>query len=182
MSEEKGKDHSKELIDLVDTAIKEAGDLYEVTVNVLLEAIKAGKSNIPLGLMGFMVYCDFLHGGAYKGDASKLPYWMKDADKPAWVKNLNMPPLAKPEQVELLEDSNIPHIFPKLLSDQMFWLVKEWGSLFLSADLFGNLSTGLKTLVESPARLMQGVAQTGFARAKLLEAGATTSAAQEAES
>ncbi|MHC4397258.1 MAG: hypothetical protein ACYS1A_16595, partial [Planctomycetota bacterium] len=153
--------------------------IYTETAQILQETIKAGKTNIPLGLMGFVAYIDLLHGGAYKGKLSSLPYYNPEVqDQLQWqerqIENIlrfftgtpsdidlgngtiiALPMGAKPEQAETMINSDEPHIFPKLLSDQAYFVLKEWASLFLTERLIAGASTSLTSLVEAPTRAIK---------------------------
>ena len=67
---------------------------------------------------------------------------------PLWIA---LPNGAKPEQVEIILNSagGAEHRFPKLLSDQQFYLNKEWSSLFNTVDLVQRSSTAVTTLVQA---------------------------------
>ncbi len=152
-------------------------DLYEKTITVLYKGIESGKTNAPLGLLSFEAFIDLLHGGAYNRRIQELPYYtplvQNQLSGDVWTSILNaigqitgfilsspliislpdgseiaLPKGAKPEQVEAIIDSNIPHRFPKLLSDQAFFVMKEWISIFFTVEGFRGVTTGLNTLVE----------------------------------
>ena len=60
-----------------------------------------------------------------------------------------LPTGAKAEQVEVILNSagGAEHRFPKLLSDQQFYVTKEWSSLFNTVDLVQRSSTAVTTFI-----------------------------------
>lgn len=152
---QKSEDIGANKVRLINNVFDNLKEIYSDTIQILEEGIKAGKTNVPLGLMSFVAYIDLLHGGAYQGKVEDLPYYGPKEMQP----DLNIPMNAKPEQVEALLNSDVPHIFPKVLSDQAYFLLKEWASLFFTEALVAGASTSLTTLVEAPGRLVKPFAE-----------------------
>lgn len=134
--------------------------VYQSTIAIIEEAIKAGKTNVPMGMLAMVMYADLLHGGAYKEPVEKLPYYSKDPNNQPII---DLPLAAKEAQKEVMFNSNNKHIFPKLLSDQAYFIIKEWADIGMTVDVFKNASTGLSTLVESSGKAARDV-QYGSAR------------------
>jgi hypothetical protein len=150
-------------------------EIFADTIGILGEGIKAGKTNIPLGLLAFQNYCDLLHGGAYVTPVDQLTYYTPDVQtainfgnftgpfgnffgltqglriKLANGREIALPAGAKPEQVEIILNSagGAKYRFPKLLSDQAYYLTKEWISLYMTSGLVTQTATNVSTLVES---------------------------------
>jgi hypothetical protein len=140
--------------------------LYEITINVLKQAIQEGSVDMPLGLFALMVYTDILHGGAYACPVNQLPYYLSDPTKsPYYAGALNNTQanegflgwliavlgLTNPGNAvhEILVDANCPHIFPKLLSDEAYAAIKILFSQVATTDVFKSVGTGVKTYVEA---------------------------------
>jgi hypothetical protein len=140
--------------------------LYDKTISLLEEGIKKGATNSPLGLISFMAYIDLLHGGAYTVPITQRPFFINNKDSsPYWAPDLinqdapqglggwlasilggiNAGPLVQ----EVFEDSSCPHVFPKLLSDEMYAVLKAVFAWFTSTDLLKEAGTGVQTFVEA---------------------------------
>lgn len=138
--------------------------LYEVTIDVLLEGIKAGRTNPNMGLQALMGYFDLLHGGAYACPINQLPHYAPVMDKSiyyagdlrnkpimtwlAWLAQNTAGENATDMMCEVLEDANAPHVFPKLLSDPMYAQLKLSFAQSMSMEFFSTATTGVSTLVE----------------------------------
>lgn len=127
-------------------------EIYEATITVLYEGIRAGQTNAALGLMSLLAYTDLLHGGAYKVRTEQLPFYNEALISPV-TKNLP----AAIEGQEAMINSNVPHVFPKLLSDQTYYLIKERIQQFSNVVLAQGLSTSVSTFVEGGAELTRGL-------------------------
>lgn len=79
----------------------------------------------------------------------KVTYKFAGGIKTAALLVITLPTGAKPEQAEIIINSQAKHRFPKLISDQAYYLEKEWGSLFKATGLAGKLATTLSTLVNT---------------------------------
>ena len=160
--------------------------IYDLTVEMLREGIAKGSTNAPLGLISFMAYADLLHGGAYAAPINELPFFMKDPTRSKWyageLENVDVPQglggwlgsvlgglNAGPFVQEIVKDSNVPHVFPKLLSDESYAMLKAVFAWFTSTDLLKSAGTGVKTFVEAG----KTIAETGT---QLLETTGKTAA------
>jgi hypothetical protein len=141
--------------------------LYDTTIGVLNQGIKTGATDQVEGLISFLVYCDILHGGAYTvpinlrpfsiNNKSVSPYWAggdlinKDAQQGllGWLGSIFGAFNAGPLVQEIFENANVPHVFPKLISDETFALVKTTFAWFTSTDLLKSAGTGVTTFVEA---------------------------------
>ena len=146
----------------VDALVK----LYELTIKVLQKGIEVGNTNGAMGLLSLHAYFDLLHGGAYAAPINLLPHFAPDpTQSPYYAGALN--PNNLPQQgwfswlakeaagtsaqdmmLEVLLDANVPHVFPKLLSDQAYAQIKLGYAQLLSADIFIKGTTGVTTLVQ----------------------------------
>lgn len=139
--------------------------LYQSTIEILKTGIITGKTNAPLGLIHTLEYADFLHGGAYASPVNKIPFFMVNPSLSPYyageLRNLPNPNSiggylalffagtnAEQNAIEVLMDGNVPHVLPKLLSDQAYAQIKILYSQAATTDLFKTASTGVKTLVE----------------------------------
>jgi hypothetical protein len=144
----------------VDALVK----LYELTIKVLQKGIEVGNTNGAMGLLSLHAYFDLLHGGAYAAPINLLPHYAPDkTQSPYYAGNLqNLIPTtwlswlaasasgesATDMMNEIFEDANVPHVFPKLLSDQAYAQIKLGYAQLLSADIFTKGATGVTTLVQ----------------------------------
>lgn len=174
---------SKEALPYVKLTTDVLLKLYTSTLNVLQEGIRVGKTDGPIGLMSFMAYCDLLHGGAYtKGiqflphyapDPTISPYYVKGIKNLAedtwlsWLSENTVGECAKDMMNEVWDDANVPHVFPKFLSDQMYAQLKLAYAQVMTADIFLKGSTGITTLVEG---LGTGIEHAGAGIADVTEA------------
>jgi hypothetical protein len=142
--------------------------MYDSTLTMLQEGIRKGATNYPLGIMAFMSYVDFLHGGAYTRPTSELPYFMKDPTKSPYY-NANLVNFGISEGLlgwlisifgtfnptelvkEVMMNANVPHVFPKLISDEHYALLKATFAYWATLDAFQKTSTGVSTFVEGMA-------------------------------
>jgi hypothetical protein len=149
-------------------------NLYNTTMGMLEEGIKKGATNAPLGLISFLTYIDLLHGGAYATPINQRPFYMEDKRKsPYWAGNLQNLDVANglggflasilgglnagPIVREVFEDSNVPHVFPKLLSDETYAVLKAIFCWFTTVDAFKTVSTGVSTFVEAVGRTTESI-------------------------
>lgn len=65
------------------------------------------------------------------------------------LREIALPPGAKPEQAEDIINSAEARIFPKILSDQTHFLIKEWESNYMTVGIFQGVASGLQTLVQA---------------------------------
>lgn len=146
--------------------------LYEDTLAVIEQGISAGKACGAVGLMSLLIYADFLHGGAYTAPINLRPYHMKDPTKSpyyagdiqmidatqgflGWLLSvfgvLNVGPLIQ----EIFLDANVPHIFPKLLSDDAFAAFMFVFGHLTSQDVMQKAGTNLTTMVEAGKKVVE---------------------------
>ena len=156
-------ENRKALLEVAELTASTLVDLFDITAKVLMEGISQTKSSPAVGLQHTGLFADLLHGGAYRRRIEDLPYYSKKVQDqllrlafgPGEIelpdgRKIAIPAQAKPEQQELIINSAEPHVFPKLLSDQQYYLQKEWASLFqTSALVTQTVTTPLTTLVEA---------------------------------
>jgi hypothetical protein len=149
-------------------------DIYKDTIGILHEGISVAKASPPIGLMALIGYFDLLHGGAYAAPINALPHYAPVMDKsPYYAGDIRNKPIetwlswlaqntagtnATDMMVEVLEDANVPHVFPKLLSDPMYAQLKLAFAQAMSMDFFKTGTTSLSTLVEGAGK---GVGSAG---------------------
>lgn len=160
--------------------VRVAAELYQDMLPLLKDGINVGKSDVPMGLLSLNAAVDLLHGGAYSRPINELPYFANDFNPttgsasskwspPNGIKNLysqgvggwlaqitagnNGSALAD----EILWDSNVPHVLPKLLSDQAYAMHRLLLAQTATGSLFTTAATGLTTLVEGGATAAQAI-------------------------
>jgi hypothetical protein len=161
--------------------------LYDRLLDITAMAIRGGEANLPMGLMGMAILEDIGHGGAYSASINKRPYFMTDPSSSKWyagpgIKNIdqggglggyfaslfsgqNAADLFK----QVMMDANVPHVLPKLISDEQyaqFWIIY---SQLATTELFQKAGTGLATLVEGLAPVGKSVSEELEARRKRRE-------------
>jgi hypothetical protein len=173
--------------------------IYDKTINITNSMMKGGKANTLLAYFGTLIYTDLLHGGAYAIPIDQRPYYQGQivggrfvgggtkydpqnvSNLPSsgilgWLTQLFAGSGANPAALfdEVLIDSNCPHIFPKLLSDEAYGLTKLGLAYAAGTDMFKTASTGLATLVEAESSLISASGEafkdvfgTGAANPKL---------------
>lgn len=163
----------KDTLDFVSEMSERAVEIYEATLALLEQGIKAGKNNPMLGYMSLLVYADLLHGGAYTSDIKNQPYYNQNEFR-EFIDSLTLPGGATEAQKEILFNSRLGHVFPKLISDQTAFVLKDYADRIFAVDFAGALvgigalaSTSLTTLVES-----------GTARGKSTQAAALKAQSQ----
>ena len=150
--------------------------LYEDTLAVIEQGISAGKACGAVGLLSLLIYADFLHGGAYAAPINERPYHMKDPTKSPYYAGdiqmidathgflgwliaifgvLNPGPLVQ----EIFLDANVPHVFPKLLSDDGYAaFLFVWAHL-AGQDVMQKAGTNLTTMVEAGKKVVETAKQ-----------------------
>lgn len=151
--------------------------IYDKTIAVVDTMMKGGKANSALSFFGTLIYGDLLHGGAYACPINQRPFYktgsrfdpgpLGNLPKEAlldWITGLFAGTGAKPTALfdEVLINANCPHIFPKLLSDEAFGLLKLALAYQGGVNLFQDSAKGLATLVEAESHV---IAATGQAAA-----------------
>jgi hypothetical protein len=158
---------------VLDVSVNALVKIYETTVSVMVEGIKAGKTNTPLGLIHTLGYYSLLHGGAYAAPINQRPFYLKNpATSPyysgelqnlvndswvAWLANSTAGTSASKMANEILIDANVPHVFPKLLDDETFAQMKILYAQAATTDLFQKSATGVTTLVEGITKGLERV-------------------------
>lgn len=143
---------------------------YSDAMERVKEMIGAGKANIYTGFQGSLLLADMLHGGAYAAPVNLRPYFMKDPTQSPYyagdLENLNQggglaglfAKIGAGQDAadlwkQLLMNANVPHVMPKLISDEAFGqfmiLHAQAGTNFIVQ----GAATGLKTLVEGTTEL-----------------------------
>jgi hypothetical protein len=152
--------------------------LYEDTLSVIEKGINAGKACGPVGLLSLLMYADFLHGGAYAAPINKRPFYMKepigspyfagdlqntDASSGfvGWLLNVLGVTNAGPLNQQILIDANVPHVFPKLLSDEAYAAFTVFFAHLSSQEVMQKAGTNLTTLVEAAGKAEQVGRSTG---------------------
>lgn len=137
-----------EKLDFAEAIASDLVEVYKATIEVLGEAVKVGKTQPITGLIALRLYADLLHGGAYKVPAKDLPYYSGGAALVA-VTDLTLPIGASEAQKEVMMNSETPHVFPKLLSDQAYFHLQDLLDKSFQMEVLTQLvSTNVRTLVE----------------------------------
>jgi hypothetical protein len=155
--------------------------MFQTTVHMLEETLRAGKLNPAQGLLGMVMVADLLHGGAYNVPnnerpslvGNKSPYYGGDEVGPT-----NFYPVAgfnifdiftsiftTGESVlesgvgaaiakEVYLNANVPHKFPKLLSDEAYAKILVMCMYLSHSELVLKNALGVKTFVEGEAQLI----------------------------
>lgn len=143
--------------------------LFDTAVSILNQGIAKGSVDMPLGILSLMLYADLLHGGAYTVPINQLPYHMLDPTTSpyyagqikntgasegllGWLINVLGVTNAGPAVTELFDDGNVPHVLPKLISDQTFACFQILVASIGTTDIFKSAGTGVVTYVEAAHR------------------------------
>lgn len=156
----------KDTLDFLEGMSEKAVEIYEDTLSVLEEGIRAGKNNPMLGYMSILVYADLLHGGAYSVPLTQQPYYTEDRPfsitippasgiGPPETRQIGFPAQATEAQMEIIANADVPHVFPKLITDQTAFVLKDYTDRIFAVDFTGKIvgitslaTTNLRTLVE----------------------------------
>jgi hypothetical protein len=149
--------------------------LYDRLLDITSMAIKAGEANLPMGLMGMAILEDVGHGGAYAAPLNKRPYFMTDPQNSPYYAGPNIKNITQGAGLggyfaslfagqnagdlftQVMMDANVPHVLPKLISDEQyaqFWIIY---SQLATTDLFQKAGTGLLSLVEGGERVSKSI-------------------------
>jgi hypothetical protein len=148
---------------------------YRDALRVLNKAMDGGVANSPMGLFGLFAFYDLYHGGAYAAPINERPFHMGDGGVSSKYAHGDLnnkyteglggvlfqavgggnsgADLAN----EVLEDANVPHVLPKLISDEAYAQFKYTFAQFSTADLFQNVGTGLRVYVQSGEDVMKAL-------------------------
>lgn len=160
-------DQAKEPKRVIDAEITQ---FYNSALYVLNNGISAGKANAGEGLFAIHQLADLLHGGAYAAPITQRPFWLADPKQSIYYAKSDGPqlkdikafftqnlgqifsfggPTAQDWATEIMMNANVPHVLPKLLSDEAYARATIFFGQEASVSLFGNGATGLKTLVDA---------------------------------
>jgi len=144
----------------------ELGKEYRATIKLLDSAI-LHPSNAFVSLWGMVIYADLLHGGRYRWPANyPTP---NDIGRDAfmlqfpsiYVPNVQVSffGLVDPDPItkRVFENTNIPHIFPKLLSDEAYEKILGWADKLTGAEFLQSIGTGVTTVVQAASSLEEAV-------------------------
>lgn len=156
--------------------------IYKDTLVLLGESVKVGKTNIPQGLIAQLKFADMLHGGAYAAPINQRPFFMPDPSiSPYFAGELrNIPSQglasylasfftgsnAEILAAEIIMDSNVPHVFPKVLSDEAYAKVVILFAQTATTANFLTASTGVRTLIEGASQAFETAKGPGEAQAE----------------
>jgi len=148
----------KEISELLLKAAELAKEgLVDNVVKTLQVGMSAGKVSPAIGLASLYLMMDILHGGAYTIPVDALPYYMEEPERSPYYAPVVLPPLAKEAQKEVMMNSKAPHLFPKVISDQCYFILKEWMEIWFGIEGFAKIVTPLETLVEAPFETVTGI-------------------------
>jgi hypothetical protein len=137
-------------------------------LTIIQKATSGGVANPQLALMGMILEADLLHGGAYAVAVNKRPYFANDPSTSPYyagdLKNTNQgagiagffASLFSGQNAgelwnQIMTDANVPHVLPKLLSDEAYAEFMIIAAQTSTTELFKSTGTGLKTYVEAAA-------------------------------
>jgi hypothetical protein len=182
MSEKPTKKKPTKLTTRARTKFEQANDaiirLFEATLAVIQDGIKAGKACGPIGLMSLLMYADFLHGGSYAAPINERPFFMQDPSTSpyyagdlkntdasqgfiGWLLSILGVTNAGPLNQEIFIDANVPHVFPKLLSDDAYAAFLVFFAHLSSQEVMQKAGTNLTTLVEAIGKAENIAQKTG---------------------
>ena len=138
--------------------------MYDRSTRLLLQLTESGVSHPGLGFVGAWGLFDLMHGGAYAVPANQLPYFANDPSTSPYYagemqnvkeggifdifsKLFGGGPDAADLWTEIMMDANVPHVLPKLISDEAYGLMAQTYVKFTAGELFGLVGTGLSTWV-----------------------------------
>lgn len=163
MSEEEKKGNVSEAKALVDAASKIIAansktltEAYAATLKFLTNLIKEGKTYPVLGVLGMMLVTDLLHGGAYAVNDSEIPFF--NGNTGLYKAHFSFTGYPDGQSTdEINGDQNVPHIFPKLLSDgQYSAMATQFSHLNTLYDV-SILGGAVNTFVEGATKAVKEV-------------------------
>jgi hypothetical protein len=152
--------------------------MFDRAVHLLEATLTAGKVNPAQGLFGMIMISDLLHGGAYVGPAADRPALGGKASKYYQDISITKPDLypltgfnildplgsffniigeatttvyAQSIVTEIYLNANVPHKFPKLLSDEAYARIQIMAAYLSHSAYVKENANGIKTLVEASA-------------------------------
>ena len=144
----------------------EAIPYLQQALGIISKAASGGVANPQLALMGMILEADLLHGGAFAAPVNARPYFMPDPTKsPYYAGELQntqqgsgiggfFASLFSGQNAanlweQIMTDANVPHVLPKLLSDEAYAEFMIIAAQSSTTELFKSTGTGLKTYVEA---------------------------------
>jgi hypothetical protein len=135
--------------------------------------VSSGKANIYTGFQGTLITVDMLHGGAYAAPINQRPYFMKNPQQSKYYAGdlLNLDQggglagffakigagqSAADLWRQLMMNSNVPHVLPKLISDEAYGSFMILHAQAATNFNLNEAATGLKTLVEGTIEPLLG--------------------------
>lgn len=147
----------------------------ESILPILDHGVRAGVANVPLSLVSINTINDLLHGGAYSKRIQETPYFAPDfvsgTGSPSspynpgaiqglyslgvggWLAQIASGNNGAALADEVLWNANVPHVLPKLMSDQAYAMNKLLLAQAATGTLFTQAATGLKTLTEGVSNI-----------------------------
>ena len=152
--------------------------LFNSTLHMLEQTIISAKINPAQGILGMMMVADLLHGGAYTEPNNDRPFLVGNKSK--YYAGINMPaneafpiagfnwldPIGSIMSIinaadenavgalttaEVYLNANVPHKFPKLLSDEAYAKILVSGSYIIHNIITAEAYQNLHTFVEASA-------------------------------
>jgi hypothetical protein len=160
--------------------------MFQTTIHMLEQTIMTAKINPAQGILGMMMIADLLHGGAYTVPNVERPYlvgkrsiYYGDIPNPAsevypWSGFNWLDPLGSIGALfqagaetnfgititaEVYMNANVPHKFPKLLSDETFAKIMVSGAYLIHENICTQGYNNLKTYVEASAIPLKAAAE-----------------------
>jgi hypothetical protein len=160
--------------------------IFQTTVHMLEETLRAGKLNPAEGLLGMVMIADLMHGGAYtvpNSDRPALvgkysPYYGGDQIIFAVTGGTDFYPVAgfnifdifsslfttaeasletnvgQAIAAEVYANANVPHLFPKLLSDEAYAKILVMSLYMAHSEIVLKNATAARTFVEGESKLV----------------------------
>lgn len=168
----------KEVVSRPKYSTQEIYNIYDKALNVLDHGVRAGVANAPQGLTSMLLTANLLHGGAYSEPINKRPYYLFDrTQSPYWAGYISHSKpgtgglydvlsaiwggaggLSSADFIEeILVDSNVPHVLPKLIDDEVYAIFLMTYCQLSTTDLFTNAMNGIKTLVEAASTGVEAI-------------------------
>lgn len=171
--------------------------LYADTLQVIRDGLDVGAANGVVGIDSVDLLWDLLHGGAYARPINELPFFRPDPDASPYyagdLRNITTKGLvsyladffagtdAESLAAEVEMNANVPHVLPKLISDQAYARHIVLRSQAASAGLFNTIGTGLKTYVAAGKEVLGAAKkdeQEGYSEDLLKKLSATLASAE----
>lgn len=162
----------------LDQTTKALLHMFDKAMDLLTATVNAGKINPSQGLLGMIMVADLMHGGAYVGPAADRPSLGGVASKYyqpisitqtelfpisglnildpigtflTWLGEASTTKYGQAITAEVYLNANVPHKFPKLLSDEAYAKILVTCAYLTHTDVVTKTATGIKTLVEASA-------------------------------